>query len=100
MAEPMVTNDRHAGLEQSQHHPLAGQSQYNTQQEQTLPTMATVDKSNNLIAIKRHIYACVIPGKQEEVTRLLCVLHVATTLTPPLTPPCDKELVTIRQLKS
>ena len=55
MAEPMVTNDRHAGLKQSQHHPLAGQSQYNTQQEQTLPTMATVDKSNNLTAIKLYI---------------------------------------------
>ena len=52
MAEPMVTDDRHAGLEQSQHHPLAGQSQYNTQQEQTLPTMAMVDKSNNLTAIE------------------------------------------------
>src|SRR6266487_2985845 len=100
MAEPIVTNDRHTGLKQSQHHPLAGQSQYNTQQEQTLPTTATVDESNDPTAIERHIQACVIPGKQEEVTRLLHVLHTATAPAPPLTPPCNKELVTIGQLKS
>ena len=100
MEEPMVTNGGRAGLEQSQHHPFAGQSQYGTQLEQTLSTVTQVDKSNDLTTIKRQIQACVIPGKQEEVTCLLHVLCATITAPPPLTPPCDKELVTIGQLKA
>ena len=52
MEEPMVTDGGRAGLEQSQHHPFAGQSQYSTQLEQTLSTVTQVDKSNNLTTIK------------------------------------------------
>ena len=100
MEEPMVTDGGLAGLGQSQHHPSAGQSQYSSQPEQALSTVTQVDESNDLTTIKRQIQACVILGKQEEVTCLLCVLCATITAPPPLTPLCDKELVTIGQLKA
>ena len=96
----MVTNGGLARLRQSQHHPFARQSQYSSQPEQALSTVTQVDKSNNPTTIERQIQACVIPGKQEEVTRLLRVLRATITAPPPLTPPCDKEPVTIGQLKA
>ncbi len=100
MEEPIVTDSGLAGLGQSQHHPSAGQSQYSSQLEQALSTATQVDESNDPTTIERRIQACVIPGKQEEVTRLLRVLRATIAAPPPLTPLYNKELVTIGQLKA
>ena len=111
MGEPMVTDSGRAGLDQSQHHPLAGRSQYSqTPQQEPSDSPAsssdgTDDPTEPLI---QRIKACVIPGKADEVTRLLRDLVTAAAATActatsprtPKTPISDDEPVTIGQLKA
>jgi len=110
MGEPMVTDGGRAGLEQSQHHPLAGRSQYSqTPQLQASEPPASSRSSDGdpTEAIIKCIKACVIPGKEDEVTRLLRDLTAIITtsgttsaLQTPRTPNSDDEPVTIGQLKA
>jgi hypothetical protein len=111
MGEPMVTDGGRAGLDQSQHHPLAGRSQYSqTPQQEPSDSLAsssdgTDDPTEPLI---QRIKACVIPGKADEVTRLLRDLVTAAAATActatsprtPKTPISDNKPVTIGQLKA
>ena len=75
------------GLNQSQHHPLAGQSQFApVPQTQTSETLASIqgDDGDPTESLIQRIKACVIPGKEDEVSRLLRDLRdaVATTTSP------------------
>ena len=110
MGEPMVTDGGRAGLEQSQHHPLAGRSQYSqTPQLQAGESLASSGSSegDQTESIIQCIKACVIPGKVDEVTRLLRDLITATATTSAATnpqtlgtPQSDNDPVTIGQLKA
>ena len=113
MGEPMVTDGGCAGLEQSQHHPLAGRSQYSPtpqRQPSDSPASSSSGKDDPTESLIQRIKACVIPGKVDEVTRLLrdLVATAATTSTAtsaatsprtPGTPISDDDPVTIGQLK-
>jgi hypothetical protein len=89
MAEPMAMDGGVAGLEQSQHHPLAGRSQFNpvslTPQAEASESPASTqgDTGDPTESIIQCIKACVIPGKEDEVSRLLRDLRdiVASTTT-------------------
>jgi hypothetical protein len=74
MGEPMAMDGGTAGLEQSDHHPLAGQSQYppplQTQASES-PVCSQGDASDLTESIIQRIVACVIPGKKDEVSRLV-----------------------------
>jgi hypothetical protein len=98
-----------AGLEQSQHHPLAGQSQFNPTppppqtQARESPASTQGDDGDPTESLIQRIKACVIPGKVDEVTRLLRVLRdlVATTATSTATfSASDDNPVTVGQLKT
>jgi hypothetical protein len=105
-----------AGLEQSQHHPLAGRSQFNPpslhSQTQASESLASVqgDEGDQAASLIQSIKACVIPGKEDEVSRLLRELRVivataattsaATSLQTSRTSFSDDDPVTIGQLKS
>ena len=111
MGEPMVTDGGCAGLEQSQHHPLAGRSQYSPtpqRQPSDSPASSSSGKDDPTNPLIQRIKACVIPGKVDEVTRLLRDLvaaaasaasSTATSLRTPGTPISDDDPVTIGQLK-
>jgi hypothetical protein len=111
MGEPMVTDSGCASLEQSQHYPLAGRSQYSytlTKSSGEEPANSRNSDDDETEMIERRIKACVILGKEEEVSRLLRDLIAATatatakTTTPPRTPrtPLDDDPVTIGQLRT
>jgi hypothetical protein len=105
-----------AGLEQSQHHPLAGRSQFNPpslySQTQASEFLASVqgDDGDQAASLIQSIKACVIPGKEDEVSRLLRELRVivataattsaATSLQTSRTSFSDDDPVAIGQLKS
>jgi hypothetical protein len=105
-----------AGLEQSQHHPLAGRSQFNPpsppSQTQASDSPASNQGGNGDPAesILQSIRACVIPGKEDEVSRLIRELRVivatAATTTAATSPRTsrtsfsDDDPVTIGQLKT
>ena len=109
----MVTDGGCAGLEQSQHHPLAGRSQYSPipqLQASDSPASSSSGEDDLTESLIQRIKACVIPGKVDEVTRLLrdLVATAATTSTAtsaatsprtPGTPISDDDPVTIGQLK-
>jgi hypothetical protein len=82
MAEPMVIDGGIASLEQSQHYPLAGRSQFNppsppTQtQASDSPVSIQGDDSDPAVSILQSIKAYMIPGKEDEVSRLLRELRV------------------------
>ena len=101
-----------AGLDQSDHHPLAGRSQYppppQTQVSEP-PTSSQGGTGDLALSIIQSIIACVIPGKTDEVSRLLCELREAdastttTTATSPRTSRTsisDDDPVTVGQLKA
>ena len=102
-----------AGLEQSDHHPLAGRSQYSpplqTQASES-PVHSQGDASDLTESIIQRIVACVIPGKKDEVTRLVRDLRAAdatAAATSAATSPrtsrtsfSDDDPVTIGQLKT
>ena len=75
-----------AGLEQSQHHPLAGRSQFNlpsplTQtQASDSPVSIQGDDGDLAASILQSIKACVILGKEDEVSRLLRELRVIVAI--------------------
>jgi hypothetical protein len=107
----MAMDGGSAGLNQSQHHPLAGQSQFPpVPQTQTSETLASIqgDDGDPTESLIQRIKACVIPGKEDEVSRLLRDLRdaVATTTTTTTSPRTsrtsfsDDDPVTIGQLKS
>ena len=107
----MAMDGGSAGLNQSQHHPLAGQSQFPpVPQTQTSETLASIqgDDGDPTESLIQRIKACVIPGKEDEVSRLLRDLRdaVATTTTTTTssrtsrTSFSDDDPVTIGQLKS
>ena len=106
----MVTDGGCAGLEQSQHHPLAGRSQYSPTpqlQASDSPTSSSSGEDDPTESLIHRIKACVIPGKVDEVTRLLRDVGAATattgTATSPRTPRTsisDDDPVTIGQLKT
>jgi hypothetical protein len=115
MGEPMAMDGGIPGLNQSQHHPLAGQSQFAPiPQTQTSDTPASTqgDVGDLTTPLIQRIQACVIPGKEDEVSRLLRDLRdvVATTTTTAVTAataaitprslPSDSDPVTIGQLKT
>jgi hypothetical protein len=116
MAEPMAMDGRIAGLEQSQHHPLAGRSQFNTPsppsqtQASDSPASTQGGDGDPVESILQSIRACVIPGKEDEVSRLIRELRVivataatTTAATSPWTSRTsfsDDDPVTIGQLKS
>ncbi len=116
MAEPMAMDGGIAGLEQSQHHPLAGRSQFNPpsppSQTQASDSPASNQGGNGDPAesILQSIRACVIPGKEDEVSRLIRELRVivatAATTTAATSPRTsrtsfsDDDPVTIGQLKT
>ena len=84
MGEPMVTDGGRAGLEQSQHHPLAGRSQYSqTPQSQPSDSPASTqgDGGDPTATTIQSIMACVIPGKADEVTRLIRELRALDEAT-------------------
>lgn len=105
-----------AGLEQSQHHPLAGRSQFNPpsplSQTQASDSPASIqgDDGDPAASILQRIKACVIPGKEDEVSRLIRELRVivataatTTIATSPRTSRTsfsDDDPVTIGQLKT
>jgi hypothetical protein len=102
-----------AGLEQSQHHPLAGRSQYSPpSQTQANDSLASSpgDDGDLAASLIQRIKACVIPGKEDEVSRLLRELRVivatetttsaATSLQTSRTSFSDDDPVTIGQLKT
>ena len=101
----MVTDGGRAGLDQSQHHPLAGRSQYSQApqlQASEPPASSGSSEGDQTESIIQRIKACVILGKVDEVTRLLCDLiaatattRAATTLQTPGTPQSDNDPVTI-----
>jgi hypothetical protein len=74
MGEPMAMDGGIAGLEQSDYHPLAGQSQYSPPiltlvSEPPVSSQGVAsDLAENII---QSIIACIIPGKKDEVSRLL-----------------------------
>jgi hypothetical protein len=71
-----------AGLEQSDHHPLAGRSQYSPpSQTQASDSPASIQGGAGDLAASliQHIEACVIPGKKDEVSRLLHELRYANS---------------------
>jgi hypothetical protein len=101
-----------AGLEQSDHHPLAGRSQYSpplqTQASES-PVRSQGDASDLTESIIQRIVACVIPGKKDEVSRLVRDLRdaaaaaatsAATSLRTSRTSFSDDDPVTIGQLKT
>jgi hypothetical protein len=106
----MVTDGGCAGLEQSQHHPLAGRSQYSPTpqlQASDSPASSSSGEDDPTESLIHRIKACVIPGKVDEVTRLLRDLVAAAattgTATSPRTPGTsisDDDPVTIGQLKT
>src|ERR1700716_1600029 len=72
MGEPTVTDGGCAGLEQSQHHPLAGRSQYSPTpqlQASDSPGSSSSGEDDLTESLIQRIKACVIPGKVDEVTR-------------------------------
>ena len=108
----MVIDGGTAGLEQSDHHPLAGQSQYppplQTQASES-PVCSQGDASDLTESIIQRIVACVIPGKKDEVSRLVRDLRdavaaaatsTATSLQTSRTSFSDDDPVTIGQLKT
>ena len=112
MGEPMAMDGGTAGLEQSDHHPLAGQSQYppplQTQASES-PVCSQGDASDLTESIIQRIVACVIPGKKDEVSRLVRDLRdavaaaatsAATSLQTSRTSFSDDDPVTIGQLKT
>ena len=112
MGEPMAMDGGTAGLEQSDHHPLAGQSQYSpplqTQASES-PVCSQGDASDLTESIIQRIVACVIPGKKDEVSCLVRDLRdaaaaVATSAVMSLqtsrTSFSDDDPVTIGQLKT
>ena len=116
MAEPMAMDGGIAGLEQSQHHPLAGRSQFNPPSPPTQtqasdpPASIQGDDGDPAASILQSIKACVIPGKEDEVSRLIRELRVivatAATTTAATSPRTsrtsfsDDDPVTIGQLKT
>ena len=102
-----------AGLDQSNHHPLTGRSQY-PPPLQTLasepPTSSQGGTSDLALTIIQSIIACVILGKTDKVTRLLQELRkvnastatttAATSLWTSRTSVSDNDPVTISQLKA
>lgn len=113
MGEPMAMDGGIPGLNQSQHHPLAGQSQFApVPQTQTSETPASTqgDVGDPTASLIQRIQACVIPGKEDEVSRLLRDLRDAvvatatastnTATTTPRTSFSDNDPVTIGQLKT
>jgi hypothetical protein len=112
MGEPMAMDGGTAGLEQSDHHPLAGQSQYSpplpTQASES-PVRSQGDASDLTESIIQRIVACVIPGKKDEVSRLVRDLRdaaaaaatsAATSLRTSRTSFSDDDPITIGQLKT
>jgi hypothetical protein len=99
-----------AGLEQSDHHPLAGRSQYSPPlQTQVSDSLASTQGGAGDLAASliQRIEACVIPGKKDEVSRLLCELRefdastsTTTTTSSTATSLSDDDPVTIGQLKA
>ena len=102
-----------AGLDQSDHHPLAGRSQYPPplQTPASEPPTSSQGGTGDLAStIIQSIIACVIPGKKDEVTRLVRDLRAAdatAAATSAATSPrtsrtsfSDDDPVTIGQLKT
>jgi hypothetical protein len=103
-----------AGLDQSDHHPLAGRSQYPPPLQTPAsepPTSSQGGTGDPASTIIHSIIACVIPGKTDEVTRLLQELReadastattttAATSLRTSRTSVSDNDPVTIGQLKA
>lgn len=103
-----------AGLEQSDDHPLAGQSQYSPPpQKQASDSPASIQggASDLAASLIQRIKACVIPGKEDEVLRLLRELRefdasqstttsTATSQQTSRTSFSDNDPVTIGQLKA
>jgi hypothetical protein len=116
MAEPMAMDGGIAGLEQSQHHPLAGRSQFNPPSPPSQTQASDSPASNQggdgdpAESILQSIRACVIPSKEDEVSRLIRELRVivatAATTTAATSPRTsrtsfsDDDPVTIGQLKT
>ena len=113
MGEPMAMDGGVAGLDQSDHHPLAGRSQYPPplQTPASEPPTSSQGGTGDLAStIIQSIIACVIPGKTDEVTRLLQELRevdaskatttAATSLRTSRTSVSDNDPVTIGQLKA
>jgi hypothetical protein len=114
MGEPMAMDGGVAGLEQSDHHPLAGQSQYPPPLQAPVsepPTSSQGGAGDLASSIIQSIVACVIPGKKDEVSRLLSELReidastiaATTTATSPRTSRTsvsDDNPVTIGQLRT
>jgi hypothetical protein len=117
MAEPMAMDSGIAGLEQSQHHPLAGRSQFNPVSPTPLieasepPASPQGDAGDPTESVIQSLKACVIPGKMDEASRLIRVLRdmfasttttssVATSLRTSRTSFSEDDPVTIGQLKS
>jgi hypothetical protein len=112
MGEPMVIDSSTAGLEQSNHHPLIGQSQYSPplqiQASESL-VYSQGDTSDLTESIIQHIVACVIPGKKDKVSYLVYNLHdtIAAAVTSTVmslqtsrTSFSDNNPITIGQLKT
>ena len=112
MGEPMAMDGGTAGFEQSDHHPLAGQSQYSPpSQTPVSDSPASIQgRAGDLAAsLIQRIKACVIPGKKDEVSRLLRELRefaASTTMSAAAssrtsrTSFSDDDPVTIGQLKA
>jgi hypothetical protein len=102
-----------AGLEQSDHHPLAGQSQYSPPpqtQASDSPVSIQGGAGDLAVSLIQRIKACVIPGKEDEVSCLPCELRefdASTATTTAVTSQqtswtsfSDNDPVTIGQLKA
>ena len=110
MGEPMAMDSSIAGLEQSDHHPLTGRSQYSPPlQTQVSDSLASTQGGAGDLAASliQHIEACVILGKKDKVSRLLYELHefdvstsTTTTTSSAVTSLSDNDPVTIGQLKA
>jgi hypothetical protein len=72
------------GLEQSDHHPLIGQSQYPPPLQVLVsepPTSSQGGAGDLVLSIIQSIVACVIPGKKDKVLCLLSELREVDTST-------------------
>jgi len=74
IGEPMAIDGGVAGLDQSDHHPLTGRSQYPLPLQTPAsepPTSSQGGTGNLVLTIIQSIITCIIPGKTDKVTRLL-----------------------------
>ena len=100
MGEPMVQDGGLAGLEQSQHHPLANRSQYNAaaSPDPFASQEKVIEQGEDLAEkLRCSILVYVEPDKQDDMLKLLSEIVARTrrvSIAPP-TPPNDDEPVTI-----